>query len=85
MKTDDIGSTSRKEPYWVARGEVNNGRANFGRRVLCIIRRMPTRRDVIKAGAAPFLMPVTDLTQTASRGPRVVVVGAGAFGGWTAL
>ena len=43
---------------------------------------MPTRRTVLKLAAAPFLMPRAPLTRAA---PHVVVVGAGAFGGWTAL
>lgn len=46
---------------------------------------MPSRREVIKAGLA---VPMTAALSTASqrRGtPRIVVVGAGAFGGWTAL
>ena len=48
---------------------------------------MPTRRDVLKAS---ILLPVV-AAETSPRGgappagPRVVVVGAGAFGGWTAL
>src|SRR6187401_1268959 len=49
---------------------------------------MPTRRDVLKAAA---MLPAMVSTESATRGstqtvgPRVVVVGAGAFGGWTAL
>src|SRR5260221_10546812 len=48
---------------------------------------MPTRRDVLKAS---ILLPVV-AAEASPRGgappagPRVVVVGAGAFGGWTAL
>ena len=46
---------------------------------------MPTRREVLTAGLA---VPVTAmLSQVAknARGARVAVIGAGAFGGWTAL
>lgn len=46
---------------------------------------MPSRRKVLLAGIA---MPVAFALNHATRrerGPRVVVVGAGAFGGWTAL
>ena len=46
-----------------------------------------SRRSVLKAGAA--LVPATSLRPGAKRrqrpGPHVVVIGAGAFGGWTAL
>jgi sarcosine oxidase len=42
----------------------------------------PTRRDLLKAGAASLLLPMPDLLQSR---PRVAVIGAGAFGGWTAL
>lgn len=44
---------------------------------------MPTRRTVLKLAAAPLLMGRAPLMRSAA--PRVVVVGAGAFGGWTAL
>jgi glycine/D-amino acid oxidase-like deaminating enzyme len=48
---------------------------------------MPSRRDVLKAS---MLLPVlaaadSGTAAAASDGPRIVVVGAGAFGGWTAL
>jgi glycine/D-amino acid oxidase-like deaminating enzyme len=49
---------------------------------------MPTRRDVLKAS---LMLPAmasaegSDAGTTLPAGPRVVVVGAGAFGGWTAL
>ena len=46
-----------------------------------------SRRSVLKAGAA--LVPATALRSHPWRrqnaGPRIVVIGAGAFGGWTAL
>ena len=42
---------------------------------------MLSRRDVLALGAAPLLLGKAPLVQT---GPHVVVVGAGAFGGWTA-
>jgi sarcosine oxidase len=46
---------------------------------------MPTRRDVLKASLLlPSLATVEQPRRLASP-PRVVVVGAGAFGGWTAL
>jgi len=47
----------------------------------------PSRREVLRQGvavvAASSLGPA--LSQAKSAGPHVVVVGAGAFGGWTAL
>jgi glycine/D-amino acid oxidase-like deaminating enzyme len=43
---------------------------------------MPTRRTVLKLGVTPFLLGRAPLTRAA--GPHVAVVGAGAFGGWTA-
>src|SRR6188508_1890481 len=49
---------------------------------------MPTRRDVLKAAA---MLPAMVSAESSTRGPaqpagpRVVVFGAGAFGGWTAL
>ncbi len=46
---------------------------------------MPSRRDLLKAGLA---LPMTAALSTSSQragNSRVVVVGAGAFGGWTAL
>lgn len=43
---------------------------------------MPTRRTILKLAAAPFVMGRAPLVRTA---PHVAVVGAGAFGGWTAL
>ena len=53
---------------------------------------MPTRRDLLKTAlavpAAAALRPATASAARARRqpqGPRVIVVGAGAFGGWTAL
>ena len=42
---------------------------------------MMSRREVLSLGAAPLLLGKAPLLQT---GRRVVVVGAGAFGGWTA-
>jgi glycine/D-amino acid oxidase-like deaminating enzyme len=42
---------------------------------------MLSRREVLALGAAPLLLGKAPLLQT---GRRVVVVGAGAFGGWTA-
>lgn len=42
---------------------------------------MPSRRTVLKLAAAPFLLPRGPLLQG---GRRVVVIGTGAFGGWTA-
>ncbi len=45
---------------------------------------MPSRRDVLKAAAMlPAMVSAEQSTRGAS--PRVVVFGAGAFGGWTAL
>jgi monomeric sarcosine oxidase len=45
---------------------------------------MPSRRDVLKASlAVPMSAVAPQLART--RGLRAVVVGAGAFGGWTAL
>src|SRR6187399_895239 len=52
---------------------------------MCIIRAMPTRRDLLKAGAASLLLPMPDIMQSRPSMPRVAVIGAGAFGGWTAL
>jgi sarcosine oxidase len=49
---------------------------------------MPSRRDVLKAAAMlPAMVSAESSTRGSaqSAGPRVVVVGAGAFGGWTAL
>jgi sarcosine oxidase len=45
---------------------------------------MPSRRVVLKAS---LLLPMTELLSAAPQpsGPRVTVIGAGAFGGWTAL
>jgi glycine/D-amino acid oxidase-like deaminating enzyme len=42
---------------------------------------MLSRREILKFGAAPILLGRAPLLQT---GRHVVVVGAGAFGGWTA-
>ncbi|HJR58296.1 MAG TPA: FAD-dependent oxidoreductase [Vicinamibacterales bacterium] len=44
---------------------------------------MPTRRTILKLGAAPFLLGRAPLMRAAA--PHVVVIGAGAFGGWSAL
>ncbi|MEM9302679.1 MAG: FAD-dependent oxidoreductase [Pseudomonadota bacterium] len=47
-----------------------------------------SRRQLLQGLAAAFLAPATGLGQTGDqpgRGRRIVVVGAGAFGGWTAL
>ena len=44
---------------------------------------MPTRRTVLKLAAVPFVAGRAPLIRAAA--PRVVVIGAGAFGGWTAL
>lgn len=45
---------------------------------------MPTRRTILKLAATiPFALGQPPLIRAA--GPRVVVIGAGAFGGWTAL
>jgi hypothetical protein len=44
---------------------------------------VPTRRTILQLGAAPFLLGTAPLIRGA--GPRVVVIGAVAFGGWTAL
>src|SRR5262245_6934823 len=46
---------------------------------------MLTRRDLIKASALLPLMATAGSADEQPRGPRVAVVGAGAFGGWTAL
>lgn len=43
---------------------------------------MPSRRTVLKLGAAPFLIGRAPLVRAAA--PHVAVIGAGAFGGWTA-
>ena len=43
---------------------------------------MPSRRTVLKLGAAPFLIGCAPLVRAAA--PHVAVIGAGAFGGWTA-
>lgn len=45
------------------------------------VARMLSRREVLALGAAPLLLGKAPLFQT---GRHVVVVGAGAFGGWTA-
>jgi glycine/D-amino acid oxidase-like deaminating enzyme len=46
---------------------------------------MPTRREVLAAGlAVPMTATLSGVAKNA-RGTRVAVVGAGAFGGWTAL
>ena len=42
---------------------------------------MLSRREILALGAAPLLLGKAPLLQT---GRHVVVVGAGAFGGWTA-
>jgi glycine/D-amino acid oxidase-like deaminating enzyme len=44
---------------------------------------VPTRRTILKLAAAPLIFGRAPLIRPAA--PRVVVVGAGAFGGWTAL
>jgi glycine/D-amino acid oxidase-like deaminating enzyme len=44
---------------------------------------MPTRRTVLKLGVATLAAGRGPLLRAAA--PRVVVIGAGAFGGWTAL
>lgn len=49
---------------------------------------MPTRRDVLKASLMLPLMTSAEPSAGGTiqpAGPKVVVVGAGAFGGWTAL
>jgi glycine/D-amino acid oxidase-like deaminating enzyme len=43
---------------------------------------VPTRRSVLKIAAAPFVLAGAPAIRAAAS--RVVVVGAGAFGGWTA-
>jgi sarcosine oxidase len=43
---------------------------------------MPSRRTFLKFGAAPLLFARAPLMRTAA--PHVAVIGAGAFGGWTA-
>jgi glycine/D-amino acid oxidase-like deaminating enzyme len=43
---------------------------------------MPSRRTVLKLAAAPFLIGRAPLVRAAA--PHVTVIGAGAFGGWTA-
>jgi sarcosine oxidase len=46
----------------------------------------PTRRDILKTSMlTPLAAAVGPLAAGQRAGPRVVVVGAGAFGGWTAL
>ena len=42
---------------------------------------MPSRRAILKLAATPFLFPRGPLIQT---GRHIAVIGAGAFGGWTA-
>ena len=42
---------------------------------------MPSRRTILKLAATPFLFPRGPVIQT---GTHVAVIGAGAFGGWTA-
>lgn len=44
---------------------------------------MPTRRTLLKLAALPFVFGRAPAIRAAA--PHVVVVGAGAFGGWTAL
>jgi len=44
---------------------------------------VPTRRTILKLAAVPFALGRAPLMRAA--GPRVVVIGAGAFGGWTAF
>ena len=48
---------------------------------------MPTRRDVIKASLLLPVMAADGVSRPSAQGPgpRVAVIGAGAFGGWTAL
>lgn len=47
---------------------------------------MPTRREVLAAGVvAPMTSIWPQSPAPRANGPRVVVIGAGAFGGWTAL
>src|SRR5687768_11782715 len=44
-----------------------------------------SRRKFVQAGAATIAMTRMSSSTRMRSGPRVVVVGAGAFGGWTAL
>jgi sarcosine oxidase len=48
---------------------------------------MPSRRDVLKASIILPVLAAADggTSMAATDAPRVVVIGAGAFGGWTAL
>jgi sarcosine oxidase len=48
---------------------------------------MPTRRDVLKASLLVPVMAADGGSRASAQGqgPRVAVIGAGAFGGWTAL
>src|SRR6478672_10712876 len=42
-----------------------------------------SRRDLVKAAALPLAAAAISAKSTAA--PKIIVVGAGAFGGWTAL
>lgn len=44
-----------------------------------------TRREAIKAAAVPLAAAAISAKPSAASAPRITVVGAGAFGGWTAL
>ena len=46
---------------------------------------MPTRREVLAAGLAVPMTAMLSQGSKNARGVRVAIVGAGAFGGWTAL
>jgi glycine/D-amino acid oxidase-like deaminating enzyme len=46
---------------------------------------MPSRRDILKAIAAAPASALLAGRGAAAQGPRITVIGAGAFGGWTAL
>src|SRR5687767_14234641 len=46
---------------------------------------MPTRREILAAGLAVPVTAAMGRGEQTATGMRVVVVGAGAFGGWTAL
>jgi sarcosine oxidase len=43
---------------------------------------MPSRRTILKLGVAPFVLPQAPSIRSAT--PHIAVIGAGAFGGWTA-
>lgn len=61
-------------------GDRNN-REHRARSLCARVADMPSRRTILKFGAAPFVLAGAPLMRKAA--PHIVVIGAGAFGGWT--